>query len=202
VLRKAQSDDEATFSTYVYDPLDTSPGMRERDSDGSVSYVDQTAVLTLGDRGLVFHSAPFDQPITIAGSPELTLWIELNVPDTDFNVALHEIRPDGKSIRLTTDSLRARYRESLHEQTLVPVGEVLPYTFDSFNFFSRRLAKGSRLRLVITSPNSIFQQKNYNSGGVISEETSADARTAHVKVYHDPAHPSSVQLPIQEQTSQ
>ena len=197
MLQPAVSADAAAYSNYTYDPLDTAPGKREREPSDTPDYIDQTHVLTLGERGLVFHTAPFDEPITIAGFPSLTLWIELDVPDTDFQIALHEIRPDGKSIRLATDSLRARYRDSLSDQTLVPPGEVIAYTFDTFNFFARRLAEGSFLRLVVTCPNTIFQQKNYNSGGVVAEETATEARVAHVKVYHSAEYPSRLTLPIQ-----
>jgi predicted acyl esterase len=63
-------------------------------------------------------------------------------------------------------------------------------------FVARRLMKGSRLRLVISTPNSIFWQKNYNSGGVVADETAKDARTAHIQVYHDTAHASLIQLSL------
>jgi hypothetical protein len=56
--------------------------------------------------------------------------------------------------------------------------------------------KGSRLRLVVSSPNTIFLQKNYCSGGIVAEETAKDARTCHVQIYHDATHPSAIQLPL------
>ena len=52
------------------------------------------------------------------------------------------------------------------------------------------------LRLLIRSPNSIQLQKNFNSGGVVANETRRDARTAHVVLYHDAEHPSRLELPI------
>jgi predicted acyl esterase len=58
------------------------------------------------------------------------------------------------------------------------------------------LMKGSRLRLVVSSPNSILCQKNYCSGGVIADETAKDARTCNIQVYHDVQHPSAIQLPL------
>jgi predicted acyl esterase len=81
------------------------------------------------------------------------------------------------------------------EKLVVP-GQVLPYTFDTFTWFSRRVAKGSRLRLVVSCPNTIYLEKNYNSGKPVADETAADARTAHVMVYHDAEHPSAVELPV------
>ena len=102
----------------------------------------------------------------------------------------------GDIIFLTEDMMRARYRESLREAKPVPEGEILRYEFDGFYWFSRRVAKGSRLRLVFKSSNSIDWQKNYNSGGVVAEESGDDARTAHVKLYHDSEHPSYLELPV------
>ena len=70
------------------------------------------------------------------------------------------------------------------------------YTFDGFTFFSRRIAKGSRLRLVISCPNTIYLEKNYNSGGVVADESGQDVRTAHVHLYHNSEHASYLELPV------
>jgi predicted acyl esterase len=78
----------------------------------------------------------------------------------------------------------------------VKAGEINRYGFSGFTFISRRIAKGSKLRLVISCPNSINLQKNYNSGGDVSKETVKDARTAHVKLYHDAEHASFLEIPI------
>lgn len=184
-----------SFDAYTYDPLDTSPAEFEQ-REITTSIVDQTYVMTLSGRGLVYHTPPLSAPLIIAGVPKFTAWIELDVPDTDFEVTLYEIMPDGTSVRLANDTLRARYRESLGAAKLVEPGKIERYTFDTFNFFARRVSKGSRLRLVLTCPNSIFAQKNYNSGGDVARETAADARTAHVKLYHDAEHASELWLPI------
>jgi hypothetical protein len=51
--------------------------------------------------------------------------------------------------------MRARYRRSLVQEELVEPGKIERYEFSTFTFFSRRIAKGSRLRLLICSPDSI-----------------------------------------------
>jgi uncharacterized protein len=61
---------------------------------------------------------------------------------------------------------------------------------------SRQVAKGSRLRLVFGTPNSIYLEKNYNSGRPVGTETRADARPAHVTVYHDPERASFLEVPV------
>jgi putative CocE/NonD family hydrolase len=186
---------DSTPDSYVYDPLDDRHAAFEREQ--IVNYLtDQRHALHLFGAGLVYHSAPFDAAIEISGCPSLVLWLSMDVPDTDILVALYEILPDGASVRLSEALIRARFRESAREPTPVPPGEIIQYTFDTFTFFSRQVAKGSRLRLVIRAPNTIGLQKNYNSGGVVAEETRADAHTAHVTLYHDAQHPSSLALPL------
>ena len=48
----------------------------------------------------------------------------------------------------------------------------------------------------MTSPNSIFFEKNYNSGGVVANETAANARTAHVRILRDAQHASALDVPF------
>lgn len=180
---------------YTYDPLDKRPGELEKEEIKNY-FTDQTLDLNLFGNGLVYHSSPFTKDTEITGWAKLTAWISLNVPDTDFRVDLVEVLSNGEAIRLASDFLRARYRESLREEKLVAPGEINLYTFDGFTFFSRRIAKGSRLRLVITCPNSIYIQKNYNSGGAVSNETDQDAKTALITLYHDEEHPSYLEIPI------
>lgn len=93
--------------------------------------------------------------------------------------------------------MRARYRESLRQEKLVTPGRTEKYVFDTFTFFSRRIAKGSRLRLFIRCPNSQGIEKNYNSGGgVVAAETGKDAQAGHITLFHDAEHPSALELPI------
>jgi putative CocE/NonD family hydrolase len=187
--------DESAPDQYVYDPLDVRPAELEREEVKSY-LTDQRYALNLFGGGLVYHSAPFEVDTEITGYARLVVWLELDVPDTDFWVQLSEILTDGSYIQLTEDLIRARYRESLRSEKLVVPGEINRYVFDGFAFFSRRVAKGSRLRLLIRAPNSIYIQKNYNSGGVVAAESGQDARTAHVRLYHDAEHPSYLELPL------
>ena len=181
--------------SYIYDPLDVRPAELEQE-EIKTYLTDQRYALNLYGNGLVYHSPPFTDEVEISGQLRFVAWIALDAPDTDFQVDVCEILRDGSSIQLTDELLRARYRESLREEALVTPGEVNRYVFDTFPFFSRRVAQGSRLRLVLRSPNTIHLQKNYNSGGVVAEESGADARTVRVTVYHDAERPSYLEVPV------
>jgi len=183
---------------YLNDPLDTHRGEEVEGAEpkDKTAGIDQSFALCIGKDGLVYHTDPLPKETPLVGCPKVSLWVSIDTPDTDLEADLYEIQPDGTSIALWNDIRRLRYRESLREAKVVKPGEVVKCDFDPGLFVARRLMKASRLRLVVYSPNSIFWQKNYNSSGVVADETAKDARTAHVKIYHDAQHASSVDLPL------
>ncbi|PYT92959.1 MAG: hypothetical protein DMG36_12200 [Acidobacteria bacterium] len=185
----------AAADSWTYDPLDTRPGRAEPEDDPNY-LTSQRAALNLFGEGVVYHTEQFAEATEVTGFAKLTLWLKLDVPDTDLEADLFEILPDGGSVTLTSATMRARYRESLREAKPVPAGATEKYVFDNFTFFSRRIGKGSRLRLLVSSINSTGTEKNYNSGGVVAAETGKDAKTAHITLVHDAQHGSALELPI------
>jgi predicted acyl esterase len=162
----------------------------------SEDLTDQRATYAQRGKLLVYHSAPFDKDTEISGFFKLSAWIGIDQPDTDFAVAISEIRPDGRSIGLTSDLLRARYRESSREPKLVATHAAQRYDFEHFTFVSRQIGKGSRLRLTIAPVNSIFSEKNYNAANPVAEQSMKDARPVTVTLFHDRAHPSALYVPL------
>jgi uncharacterized protein len=182
-------------TTYSYDTRD----LRAAELGGlrvESWVVDQSHVVNIAGNGLIFHSTPFTDVTEIIGFPRFVAWFSLNVSDVDFQVTVYEICPDGTSILLSQDLMRARYRHSLMEETLVIPGTIEQYEFSSFRFVARRLAKGSRLRLVICAPDILFWQRNYSGGGVVEDETAEDGRLVCVTLHQDVDHQSFLALPI------
>jgi putative CocE/NonD family hydrolase len=184
----------AAGDKWTYDPLDTRPGDAEVEEDAGLT--SQRAVMNTYGNGAIYHSEPFAEATEITGFLKLTLWLSMDVTDTDLDVDVYEVLPGGGSVALTSASMRARYRESLRQEKLVTPGKTEKYVFDNFTFFSRRIAKGSRLRLFVHCPNTTSTEKNYNSGGVVTLETAKDAKTAHITLVHDAEHPSTLELPV------
>jgi putative CocE/NonD family hydrolase len=180
---------------YVYDPREVSHGALESTIDPD-DVADQRLVHARVGQQLIYHSAPFDRDTEISGFFKFSAWLAIDQSDTDYCVSVYAIEIDGSSILLSVDWIRARYRESLREERLIQTREPLRYDFERFMFISRRLKRGTRLRLVIGSLNSIYFQKNYNSGGVISEESMQDARPVKVMLFHDAQHPSALYVPL------
>jgi uncharacterized protein len=180
---------------FVYDPRDVSIADLESRVDPS-DLTDQRLLFAQEGRELVYHSDAFEKSTEVSGFFRLSAWIALDQPDTDIQAQVFEITANGRSILLSTDRIRARYRESLRVAALITTRKPLLYDFKRFTFVSRLLAAGSRLRLVVGPINSIYTQKNYNSGKSVSDETLADAHAVMVTLVHDQAHPSTLYVPL------
>lgn len=180
--------------TYVYDPRDLTHLAIEAACDPRCR-TDQRLAYHLIGKQLIYHSEPFERAVEISGFFKLEAWIAINQPDTDLRASIFAIDIDGSAIYLSGDFLRARYRESFREQKLIHTEQPLLYQFCNFTFISRQLRKGSRLRLIIGPVNSIFFQKNHNTGGVVSEESIGDARPVVVRLFHDEKHRSALYVP-------
>ena len=179
---------------YTYNPIDTRPAELEKKSSEEF-LTKQGHVINMFGHGLVYHTKPFTEKREIAGKMKFVAWIKLNVPDTDFHVSVFEIQPNGSSVYLAESQLRTRYRTSSVKETLVEPGKILRYEFSGFNFVHRVLQQGSRLRFVFRTPNSIYLEKNFNTGGPVEEQQRKDMRTAEVTLYHDAEHPTHLQIP-------
>jgi uncharacterized protein len=179
---------------YRYDPRDLSLAKIEVESNRD-SALDQEVFLA-NKAKLVYVSAPFEHDQELSGFFRLEAWISIDQPDTDFVVTVAEIGTNGTVTPLSSDIMRARYRESLRSQKLVTTKEPLRYDFNGFTFASRLVSKGSRLQLVLSADNSSGIEKNYNSGGVIADETIADSRTVTVALFHDAKRRSALYVPV------
>jgi uncharacterized protein len=186
--------------TYTYDPRDT--GGPEVDAEAQThggSLIDQNVTFALRGRQLVYHGTPFEKDTELSGFFRFSAWMSIDCSDTDLYVSVHEIALDGSSIRLSTDAIRARYREGLRSAKLIRTTEPLRYDFERFTFVSREIKRGHRLRLILAPMGRLiettFSERNFNAGGVVAQECEADARPVTVRLFHDAAHPSALQIP-------
>lgn len=180
---------------YVYDPRDVSLAELESTVDPE-NRADQCMIHARTGKQLVYHSAAFAEPVEISGFFRLSVWLAIDQPDTDFRASVYEVKVDGSAILLSMDSMRARYRLDPRVPRLISTREPLCYDFNRFMFVSKRLERLSRLRLVIGPVSSIYHEKNYNSGGIVADESVEHARTVTVSLYHDREHASVLYVPI------
>lgn len=165
----------------------------QRDLNFAVWHEDVEA---LNGDGLVFDSEPLGENTEITGCPDLELHLSVDTPDVDVRVRLYEMCSDGQAIKLTEDYMRLRHRNGLDTSELATPGEIYSLHFEQFMFFSRQVAKTSRLRLVIDANNTLEWQQNYNDGSEVNTATAEQAKIATVRLHHSPDTPCKISLPI------
>ncbi len=146
-------------------------------------------------RAITFHSDPFPVDTEIAGQPRVSLTVQADAPDFDLWAELLMVLPDGSAVQLGEDIRRARFRDGPFTEKLLTPNEVVAIPFQ-FYWTARRIPAGARLRLTVAPLNSPFYQKNTNSGGRIGHESMADARVAHIRIFHDAERSSTLALPL------
>jgi len=145
---------------------------------------------------LVFTSVALEDPIMVVGPIRVRLFAASSAVDTDFTAKLVDVFPDGYAMNLTDGIIRARYRESFAQPSLMAPGEVYEFDVDlaaTANTFQR----GHRIRLEISSSNFPWYDRNLNTGGHPAYDT--ELRTADQLILHDRDHPSHILLPILKQ---
>ncbi|HEX7964871.1 MAG TPA: CocE/NonD family hydrolase [Gammaproteobacteria bacterium] len=179
---------------FVSDPgklQDAAALLAEQGDDYLTNPVDAS-----GGNRTVYVSEPLQEAVTLAGYPQVDASISVDAPDVDIGAELQALLPDGKTVVLDSDQLRARFRKGMDREVPVTPGVVDNYVFDGFFYVVRRLPKGTRLRVVIFPLDSPYWEKNFNGGGRQGYETAADAKVAHVQLHLDAAHPSFLELPL------
>jgi putative CocE/NonD family hydrolase len=120
-------------------------------TQGGNDPTNQVFSMNVDGNGVVYHSAPFSTQIDVVGKPKLRLVVIPDQTDADLSILLHEIRPDGSAIFLSSDLVRLSTCNTTAEGTLL-VGEENVIDIDDFRFCSRTLQQASRIRLTIRSP--------------------------------------------------
>ena len=154
--------------------------------------VDHTPVERRDDV-LVYTTEILEQPLEVTGFVRAVLFISSDAPDTDFIARLCDLYPDGRSIILCDGIVRTRFREGLDWEILMKPGSAYKLLIE-MSVTSNVFRSGHRIRLEITS--SCFPRfaRNLNTGEPVA--TGIRLQPAHQTVYHSPAYPSCLILPV------
>ena len=154
---------------------------------------DFTALNASRKDALVFTSKALTKPIEVTGQMSATLWAASDARDTDWNVMLLDVFPDGHAERVQDGVARARFRQGFDKEVMLTPGQVERYDIDVW-FTSRVFAPGHKLRVTVSSALFPKYDRNLNTGG--NNERDNAFVVAHQRVLHDAAHPSHIVLPV------
>ncbi len=194
LLRRAP--ERAVQDRFVYDPANPTPTR-----GGAVCCnpdlfpwgpMDQRQVEKRKDV-LVYTTRPLRADLEVVGRIQVVLYVESSAADTDFTAKLVDVFPDGHARNLTDGILRLRYRKGLERPALMEPGKVYAVTVDA-GVTANVFKAGHQIRLEVSSSNFPRFDRNPNTGRAIADET--EWKHAHQAVWHGPARPSHLLLPV------
>jgi uncharacterized protein len=142
---------------------------------------------------LVYSTPRLSRRVEVTGPITVTLYASSSARDTDFTAKLVDVYPDGRAINLNDGIQRARYRVSDTHPTLIRPGKIYRYTIHVWPT-SNLFKPGHQIRLEISSSNFPMYDRNPNTGDPFGQN--ARLQATRQTIYHDPAHPSSITLPL------
>ncbi len=155
-----------------------------------------------GTEGVGFVSAPLRRTTVVVGPASVNLWLRSSAPDTDLQVTVSDVRPDGQEMYVTSGYLRASDRALAPARSTVleprptylaatarplPAGRysLVRVPVDPIAYAFRT---GSRIRLTISAPGGDRPEwafATYRTRGRVTDTIALGG-----------AHPSTVVLPV------
>jgi uncharacterized protein len=156
--------------TYTFDPRDPVPTWRSNAHVGGFrgGPIEQGDVTSRADV-LTYTSDPLTASMEITGPVRAEIWVSTSAPDTDFTAKLVDLPLRPGAVYCLPIDLAAT-------SILVPAGH--------------------RLQLQVSSSSWPMWEPNPNSGEPVGTDAHDDLRRAEQTVFHDPAHPSRIVVPI------
>ncbi|HEY7325745.1 MAG TPA: CocE/NonD family hydrolase [Streptosporangiaceae bacterium] len=173
--------------TYLYDPANPTPNLAGPVGNQGRARVDNRILESRPDV-LTFTSTGLDTDVEIIGRPAVDLHVSSDRQHTDFFARLCEVNPAGQSMNICDGLLRLS-----PGQPEADADGVRRARFELWPV-AHRFQAGNRLRLQVSSGAHPRYARNAGTGEPMA--TATTLVTAQQTVYHDPARPSAVILPV------
>jgi uncharacterized protein len=174
---------ESAPDGYRYDPADPTPAVGGVRLSGKAGRVDNTALEARPDV-LTYTTGTLAADTEVIGEVSAEIWFRSSVPHADVFVRLCDVDPRGRS-RNVCDGLIS----------LTGAGEISCARVRLWPT-AHRFTRGHRIRVQVSS--GAFPRYARNAGTGEPRATAVTLRAAGQEVYHDPAHPSAVILPVRQ----
>lgn len=200
------------YDAYIYDPGDPTPHpdwyyksdrdlknekkkVLDTDEEKKLAENFHNGVTDKRSDILVYQTPPLEKPVTVAGPVSATLYAASSALDTDWFVTMMDVDEKGKIFPLVHGTIRARFRNSLEKPELLEKNKIYAYSIDMWQT-GIMFQKGHRIRIEVASAFFPMFSRNLNTGGHNEKETKFVS--ASQKIYHSPAYPSHILLPLIE----
>jgi putative CocE/NonD family hydrolase len=177
---------------YRYNPVDPTPAVGGNSLGKYMGKKDNRQLEARPDV-LVYTGPPLQHDLEVIGPVQAELYVRSSLEYLDIFARLCVVEQSGRSlnlcdgiIRLAPGSLGTTAAQPQEDGVLCVRLELWPT--------ANRFKRGQRIRLQVSSGAHPRFPRNPGSGERIGEETTL--KLAEQSIYHDPAHPSSITLPV------
>lgn len=178
---------------FVYDPNDPVPTAGGCNLVGCPAGPHNQSEVEKRNDVLVFTSEELKSELEVTGPVKVILYAASMAEDTDWTAKLVDVHPDGRAFNLCDGIIRARYRQSRDNPSLIKPSQIYRYEIDLWTT-SNAFLSGHRIRVEISSSNFPRFDRNLNTSEAFGAGTKPVKATQ--TIYHDAEHPSHVLLPI------
>lgn len=200
--------------SFVDDPANPVPTLGSREHAEERHPVDLRPIESRSDV-MTFSTPVLDAPVEVTGEIKAKIFFTTDVTDTDFNVRLVDVYPDGRSMLVTDGIARASHRESKYYRKYLAPGQT--YQLDVTIWpTSLIFNKGHKIKVVISGTNFPRFDVNHHNGrffnlstGELDEakktgleeyiykpDLAADSKAANTTLHLGDKGASSITLPV------
>ncbi len=177
----------ASPACYTYDPNDPTPSLGGAIFAFNGAGPCDNRPLEARPDVLTFTSAPLQEPLTLIGRPQVTLFASSNLEHTDFFARLCDVTPDGKSVNICDGFVRITPQNNKKQKDGTWKLDIpLHHTGHQFR-------TGHALRLQISS--GAHPRISRNPGTPEEQDKIPEMKIAQQSIFLDEKHPSALTLP-------
>ncbi len=180
--------DGAPCDTYRYDPADPTPALGGALLAFKGAGPQDNRPLEARPDVLCYTTPPLERDLEVAGTPRVELFARSSLPFTDFHARLCDVDARGRSVNICDGLLRVEpgRGQVQPDGSLRMEIELWPTAC--------RFRAGHSLRLQVSSGAHPRWSRNPGTGEPLA--TAVRLAAAEQTVYHAPAHPSALVLPV------
>lgn len=162
----AEDDAPGTIDAYTSDPSARPEVSLVEKQDPWARLPEYEWAPPVDGKALVYTSPALEDDTIMLGSASADLWVRSSEADTDLQVTLSEVRPDGQEVNVQSGWLRASKRSLDEERSTelqplitqledeaepMPEGEFVPVRVEVYPF-GHAFRAGSKVRITISAP--------------------------------------------------
>ena len=174
---------------YHYDPANPTPAVGGAMFAFKGAGPVDNARLEKRDDVLTYTSEPLFNPVTVIGNVRVTLYARSTLTNTDFFVRLCDVDEKGVSINICDGIVRKTSSDPAMPDDIWKLSIKLHATAHCFK-------RHHRLRVLVASGAHPRFARNTGTDEPLGDATRLVA--ADIEIFHDPRHPSMLQLPVYE----